>query len=74
MIGTILGTCAVVAVIDTLSELGDTKVKRGKDIFGRRYKAVDGECYRCDGTGEVHGKTCSKCGGTGRYHRRTWYS
>lgn len=74
MIGTILFTCGVIAVIDALSKMGDTKVKYGKDIFGQRCKKEDGECYRCDGTGEVHGKTCRKCGGSGRYHRTTWYS
>ena len=74
MIGTILLGCAAVAVLDALGKMGDTRVKYGKDIFGNRYKTEDGICYRCDGSGEVHGHTCRKCGGSGRYHRRTWYS
>ena len=74
MIGTLLVGCAVYSVIDAISKMDDTHVKRGKDLLGRRYKTVDGVCYRCDGTGEVHGKTCRKCGGSGRFHNRTWYS
>ena len=74
MIGTLLVGCAIYGVIDAISKMDDTKVRHGKDLLGRRYKTVDGVCHRCDGSGEVHGKTCRKCGGSGRYHSRTWYS
>ena len=74
MIGTFLVICAGYAVVDTISKFGDTKVKHGKDILGRRYKSVSGVCNRCGGSGEVHGRTCHKCGGSGWYHNKTWYS
>ena len=74
MLGTlIVGYCALYA----LNEMGkrrDTKVKHGRDLFGHKYKTEDGVCFRCDGSGKVHGSTCRQCGGDGRYHRRTWYS
>ena len=73
MIGKILVGCAVCGIIDAVSKMNDSRVERGKSVFGHRYKKVDGICYRCDGTGEVHGETCRKCGGSGRYHKRTWY-
>lgn len=73
MIGTILVACGVAATLNTLSKIGDTHVKRGRDFFGNRYKSEDGPCYRCDGTGKVNGHTCRKCGGSGWYHKRTWY-
>ena len=74
MIGTILAGCVIYGIIHEISKYDDTKVSHGKDIFGCRYKDVDGVCHRCDGSGEVHGETCRKCGGSGRYHSRTWYS
>ena len=74
MIGTILTVCAVAGAINALGKVGDTRVRHGKNIFGERYRTEDGPCYRCDGTGEVHGHTCRKCGGSGWYHKRTWYS
>lgn len=74
MIGTILTVCLIGGALDAISKAGDTRVKHGKDIFGHRYKTEDGVCFRCDGSGKVHGKTCHKCGGSGRYHKRTWYS
>lgn len=48
------------------------RVKHGKNFFGCRYRDVSGECYSCNGTGKVNGKTCRKCGGTGDYSHRTW--
>ena len=77
MIGTILlltGGVVGASVLNEMRKSGDTRVERGKDIFGNRYKIEDGVCFRCDGSGKVHGKTCRKCGGSGRYHKRTWYS
>ena len=50
----------------------DTHVKHGKNLFGCRYKEVSGECFRCNGSGKVHGKECRKCGGSGKYSRTTW--
>ena len=47
-------------------------VKRGRDFLGR-YKTVSGECFRCDGTGRVYGRTCRKCGGSGRYSHTIRY-
>lgn len=62
-----------IAALDVISKWGDTRVKRGKDFLGRRYKKQSGKCFRCDGTGHVHGRTCRKCGGSGRYSHTTWY-
>ena len=74
MLGTLLiGYCALYA----LNEMGksrDAKVKHGRDIFGHRYRKEEGVCFRCDGTGHVHGNACRKCGGNGRYHKTTWYT
>ena len=49
------------------------RVKHGQNFFGCRYKEVSGECWSCNGTGKVHGKTCRKCGGSGEYSHRTWH-
>lgn len=73
MIGSLLAVCAALATLDTVAKSDDTKVSRGRDIFGNRYKKVSGECFRCDGTGKVNGHTCRKCGGSGTYSRCTWY-
>jgi len=63
------------AIFDAIvSSGGDTRVRHGKDILGHKYKTVDGDCYRCGGSGEVHGQTCRKCGGSGRFYKRIWYS
>ena len=51
----------------------DTKITRGEDEFGDKYKTIEGECFRCHGKGRVHGAICRKCNGTGRYKRTTWY-
>ena len=64
----------VASALNALGKRGDTRVRHGKDIFGNRYRTVDGMCYRCGGSGLVNGTTCRKCGGSGRFHRRTWYS
>ena len=74
MIGTFLAICIGYAVVDTISKMNDTQVKRGKDIFGHRYKKVSGVCHRCGGSGKVRGRTCHKCGGSGRFRNTTWYS
>jgi len=76
MLGTILTVCGIGWAIKAFGEQednGDTVVKRGSTFFGSRYKDVTGTCFRCDGTGTIHGRTCRKCGGTGRYSHRTWY-
>lgn len=72
MVTEILLTIGGVAIVDALSRLDDTHVKKGKR-FGKRYKTVSGTCFRCDGTGKVNGHTCRKCGGWGTYSHRTWY-
>ena len=64
----------VASALNALRKRGDTRVRHGEDIFGNRYRTVDGMCYRCGGSGLVNGTTCRKCGGSGRFHRRTWYS
>lgn len=73
MLGTILVICGVGAAIKSLGEMNDTVVKRGRDIFGTRYKTTKGKCFRCNGTGVVYGQVCRKCGGSGYYSHRTWY-
>ena len=74
IIGTILTVLLIGGILHEMSKSGDTRVKRGKDIFGDSYTKTEGPCYRCDGTGEVNGKTCHKCGGTGWYQKTTWHS
>lgn len=74
MIGTILTVCLIGGVLNEMSKSGDTRVKHGKNIFGDSYTETEGPCFRCDGTGKVHGKTCRKCGGSGQYQKTTWYS
>ena len=64
LIGTVLLSC--------FSGKKKTCVKHGKNLFGCRYKDVSGECFSCNGSGKVHGKTCRKCGGSGQYSHRTW--
>ena len=87
MLGEIIAGLAIATVLKTASEWNDTHVSRGRSFgprltLGRRglgikltrkYKKVDGPCYSCGGSGEVHGKSCWKCGGSGRYSKRTWY-
>ncbi len=51
----------------------DTIVTHGTSRTHGNYTHVTGKCFRCDGTGSVHGDTCRKCGGTGRYEHRKWY-
>ena len=70
MFGTIMTLCLLYSVGKTLSERGKTKVTHSRDFFGGHHTTVDGPCFRCDGTGKVHGRTCRKCGGSGRYHRK----
>lgn len=60
------------AIISCLSNKGKTQVRHGRTIFGCRYKEVSGKCFRCNGSGRVHGKSCHKCGGSGKYSHRTW--
>ena len=60
------------ALLSCFSGKKKTRVKHGKTIFGCRYRDVSGECYSCNGSGKVHGKTCRKCGGSGKYSHRTW--
>ena len=71
MIGELLIGAAILSCLG-----GETKkknrVKYGQNIFGCRYKDVSGECWLCNGTGKVNGKTCRKCGGSGEYFHRTW--
>ena len=56
------------------SDDGDvTNVNNGKTFFSD-YHEVDGDCFRCHGTGRVNGRTCRKCGGSGRFHRTTYYN
>jgi len=65
--------CGIIAALDTFGKRNDTHVRYGRDILGTRYKTTSGPCFRCGGSGAVHGQTCRKCGGTGRYRNRTWY-
>lgn len=74
MIAEILFGMGLFSALGALGKGGDTRVRHGKDILGRRYRTEDGVCYRCGGSGRVHGETCRKCGGSGRFHRRTYYS
>ena len=60
------------ALLSCFSGKKKTREKHGKTIFGCRYRDVSGECYSCNGSGKVHGKTCRKCGGSGKYSHRTW--
>ena len=71
MIVELLVGCAILSAF--AGNKRDTRVKRGKNLFGCRYKEVSGECFRCNGSGKVHGKTCRKCGGTGEFCRTTFY-
>ena len=69
MIAEFLG---VVTLLSCIGGKKKTRVRHGKNIFGCRYKDVSGECFSCNGSGKVHGKTCRKCGGSGRYSHTTW--
>ena len=60
------------AVLSCLGGKKKTRVKHGRNFFGCRYKDVRGECFSCNGSGKVYGKTCRKCGGSGKYSHRTW--
>lgn len=80
MIGTILAIGGALGAtgwalnkMDEAIKGDDNRVKRGRNIFGSRYRTVRGVCYRCNGTGSVRGQRCRKCGGTGEYKRTTWY-
>lgn len=80
MVGTILTIASILgvggyvagAMNEESKKRGDNRVEHGKTFFGSRYRTVRGPCYRCHGTGEVHGKECPKCGGSGEYRRTTW--
>ena len=74
MFGPLLGFVFIVYVISAVFKGGggDTRVKHGRGLSGRKYKTVNGPCFRCDGTGQVHGQTCRKCGGSGRFSQTYW--
>ncbi len=71
MIGELLVGAVILSCLSGKSNKKN-HVKHGKNVFGCRNKDVSGECWRCNGTGKVHGKTCRKCGGSGEYFHRTW--
>ena len=71
MIGELLIGAAILSCLGGKTKKKN-RVKHGQNIFGCRYKDVSGDCWLCNGTGKVHGKTCRKCGGSGEYFHRTW--
>ena len=78
--GLVDGACGLVGATIGLigcfvphGKAGDNYVERGRDFWGHKYKKRHGMCYRCHGTGYVHGGTCRKCGGSGKFSRTTWY-
>ena len=76
MFGPLLGFAFIVYVISAAFKGGgdgNTRVKHGRSLFGRKYKTVSGPCFCCGGTGQVHGQTCHKCGGSGRFSHTYWY-
>ena len=71
--GLVGGTIGLIGCFASYGEEGDNHVEHGSDFWGHKYKKTRGICYRCHGTGAVHGRTCRKCGGTGEFSRTTWY-
>ena len=68
------GVVGLIGCFVPYGEAEDNCVERGSDFWGHKYKKTSGMCYRCHGTGSVHGKPCPKCDGTGKFSRTTWYS
>ena len=70
---TIGGVIGAIGAAMPYGEEDDTHVEYGSDFWGHKYKKTNGICYRCHGTGSVHGKICRKCDGSGKFSRTTWY-
>jgi len=71
--GLVGATVGLVGCFVPYGEEKDNYVERGSDFWGHKYKKTRGICYRCHGTGTIHGMTCRKCSGTGKFSRTTWY-
>ena len=67
------GTIGLIGYFVPHGQAEDNYVECGSDFWGHKYKKTRGMCYRCNGTGHVHGRTCRKCGGSGKFSRTTWY-